>query len=320
MSTLTNDTNASNVDSASDALKATEAEQNKMDTYKASESKLVDLAITTLDPKDMLKKYAKMGKEVIGLANIRKESLAIGSWNGQKDFDKVCDDLETLVRMRVPIKDIRMSLYARVYLFVKAVKSLCPNVDELSYYQVANKFVPTLSFDAVDLTAEIKKEWLTWLRLTVDQQLSDHPMSMKELDESIKERKTEIERERAAKSKRTPEQILEAEQKAANRKLIKERTDAQTKIANTVADALSEKTADVNDVVKIVKDVVEQAGLEMPSRLVGFDPANCTVDDCKTLAKAMFHADKLVEMKALFSMLGVLIKQKENSLIDTLAG
>ena len=46
---------------------------------------------------------------------------------------------------------------------------------------------------------------------------------MKELDASIKERKEEIERERLARSKRTPEQVLEAEQKAANNKKLAER-------------------------------------------------------------------------------------------------
>jgi hypothetical protein len=313
MSTLTNDTNTSN------ALEATVSEQSKIDAYKASETKLVDLAISTLDPKDMLKKYAKMGKETIALANIRKESLAVGSWNGQKDFDKVCEDLETLVRMRVPIKDIRMSLYARVHLFVEAVKSLCPNIEKLSYFQVANKFVPTLSFDSTDLTGEIKKDWLTWVRVTVDQQLSDNPMSMRELDESIKSRKEEIERERAAKSKRTPEQIIEAEQKAANRKMIAERQASQTKIANSVADALSESKADVNDVVKIVNDVVKQAGLEMPSRLVGFDPINCTVEDCKTLAKAMLAGGKLAEMVVLRNTLDVMIKIAQNSMVGSIA-
>ena len=52
-------------------------------------------------------------------------------------------------------------------------------------------------------------------------------------------------------------------------------------MANAVADALTEGKADVNDIVKIVKDVVEQADMALPSRLVGFDPMNCTVEDCR---------------------------------------
>ena len=68
-------------------------------------------------------------------------------------------------------------------------------------------------------------------------------------------------------------------------------------MSNAVADALSEGKADVNDIVKIVKDVVEQSKLEMPARLVGFDPETITIDDCKMLTAAMFNAGKLTEMK-----------------------
>ena len=105
---------------------------------------MVDLAVATLDPKDMLKKYARLGKEAMDLAEKRKASLAAGAWNGKDDFEKVCSDLETLVRMRVAIKEVRMATYVRVYLWVEAVKALVPNVEKLSYFQVANKFLPTL--------------------------------------------------------------------------------------------------------------------------------------------------------------------------------
>ena len=253
-------------------LEATEAEAKKEAEFKAAEASVVDLAVQTLDPKDMLKKYAKLGKAGLDLANKRKESLAAGSWNGKDDFEKVCSDLEITIRSRVAIKEVRMATYVRVYLWVEAVKALVPDVEKLAYGQVANKFLPTLAFDVDDLTGEIRKDWLTWVRTTVEKQLSDTPFTMKELDASIEERKKEIDREKLARSKRTPEQIMEAEQKAANRKIIADRTAAQTKVSNAVADALVEGHADVNDIVKIVRDVVEQAKMVMPSRLVGFDP------------------------------------------------
>lgn len=326
MSSVNNDTTNSNpvsdknigdasTDVASDVIEATEAEAKKIADYRASEAKLVDLAVATLDPKDMLKKYARMGKETLGLAKQRMDSLAAGAWNGKEDFAKVCSDLETLVRMRVPIKQIDMNVYARVHLWVEAVKALVPNVEKLSYFQVTSKFVHTLRFDPADLSGEIKKDWLTWVRTTVERQLSDDPMTMKELDASIEAHKKEIERERQAKSRRTPEQVLEAEQRAANRKQIAERTAAQTKVSNAVADALSEGKADVNDIVKIVKDVVAQSKLDMPSRLVGFYPENCTIADCKLLASAMCNAGKYDEMKYLRNRLDAMIKIAENAMV-----
>ena len=50
---------------------ATDAEQKKIDEYRASEARVVDLAEATLDPKDMLKKYAKLGGEALKLAQRR---------------------------------------------------------------------------------------------------------------------------------------------------------------------------------------------------------------------------------------------------------
>jgi hypothetical protein len=307
-------------DAPDNALSATPEEQAAIDDYKADEAKVVDLAVATLDPKDMLKKYAKLGRAVIELAFKRKR--AYKGWERQ-DFDKVCDQLSDLVKRRVPIKDVRMSLFARICLWVEAMKPLVPNVEKLSYFQVANKFVPTLAFDAVEMTGEIRKEWLTWVRVTVERQLGDEPLSMKELDASIKERKEEIERERLARSKKTAEEVLEAELKAANRKKVQERQAAQTKVLDSISKALAEGHADPTDIAdvfgKAVKDadvdlakvigkLVAASEQEMPRKLVGFDPMTCNSDDCRMLAKAMFAAGKATEMRVLRDTLDAMIK------------
>ena len=78
----------------------------------------------------------------------------------------MCDDVETLVKMRVAVKDVRPSVYVRVYLWVDAVRSIVPNVDKFSYNTIANKLLPTLEFDPIELSGEIKKEWLTFVRTT----------------------------------------------------------------------------------------------------------------------------------------------------------
>jgi hypothetical protein len=299
----------------SNDLTATVEEQRRIDEYKASENLVVDLAIATLDPKDMLKKYAKLGKAALDLASKRKASFK--AWNGKDDFEKVCSDIETLVKMRVAIKEIRIATYVRIYLWVEAVKAIVPNVEKLSYFVVANKFLPTLQFDPVELTGEIKKDWLTWARVTAERQLGEEPMSVKAIDASIAARKEEIDRERLARSKRTPEEALEAELKAANKKKLAERSAAQSKVSNAVADALVEGQADVNDIIKIVRDVVEQSKMTLPGRLVGFDPENCTIDDCKTLASAMCGAGKMAEMKFLRDRLDAMIKITENTMITS---
>ena len=214
--------------------------------------------------------------------------------------------------MRVAVKEVRMLVYIRVSLWLDAVKALVPNAEKLSYHLVVNKLLPTLAFDPAELTGEIRKDWLTWTRTTVERQLGDEPMSFKELDQSIADRKAEIERDRSAK--KDPEKRLEQERKAAESKSRKDRRDAQSKISETLDKAIVDGHAEVNDVVAIVDSVLRDHNLSLPKKLVGFDPMTCTAADCKTLASAMLGAGKLAEMKILRDSLDVMLKIAENHL------
>ena len=235
------------------------------------------------------------GCEAVKLARKRKASLKPGAWNGKDDLNKVCSDLETLVKMRVAVKEVRMLVYIRTHLWVEAVKPLVPNVEKLSYYTVVNKLLPTLAFDPVELTGEISKDWLTFVRTTVERQLSDAPLSMAELDDAIKAHKVEIEKARRAKV--TDEKQLDREQKAAETKLRKDRREAQARVSESLDKAIGDGHADPKDVVEIVNAVLADHKLALPAKLVGFDPATCTVADCKTLASALAGAGKVAEMK-----------------------
>jgi hypothetical protein len=291
---------------------ATDDEQAKIDAYKASEAKVVELATATLDPKDMLKKYAKLGAEALKLAHKRKASLKAGSWNGKDDLNKVCSDLETLVKMRVAVRDVKMLVYIRVHLWVEAVKPINQNVDKLSFHVVVNKYLPTLQFDPVELTGEIKNEWLTFVRTSVETQLGDAPLTMSEVDSAIKEYKAELE---AAKRKTTSdEKQLERERKAEESKVRKDRRDAQTLIADSLDKAIVDGHAETQDVVEIVNKVLADHKMELPAKLAGFDPATCTAADCKVLVSAMANAGKVAEMKALHSQLDAMLKIIANSL------
>jgi hypothetical protein len=272
----------------------------------------VDLAIATLDPKDMLKKYAKLGFEALKLARKRKDSLKPGSWNGKDDLNKVCSDLETLVKMRVAVKDVRMLVNIRIYLWVEAAKALVPNVEKLSYYQVAFKFPPTLSFDPVELTGEIKKDWIGFVGTVATTQLGEEPHSMNTLDCIIKDHKNSL--AKASKAAVSDEKQLEREQKAAETKIRKDRRDAQSTVSDALDKAVTDGHADAKDVVEIVNAVLADHNLSLPAKMVGFDPAICTIDDCKLLAKAMAQAGKLVEMKVLRDHLDVILKIAENAM------
>lgn len=298
-----------------DILHATQAEQGKLDAYHSAETELVDLIVATVDPKDALKKYWKVGKSTHALAMRRLKSLADGAWNGRKDFDKVCDDVATLVKMRVAVKDVRPSVYVRVFLFVEACKSIVPNVHAISYHAIANKLLPTLQFDATTLTGEIKKEWLTFVRLTCENLLSDSPMTMGELDKAIDERTDEIERERKANSKLSAEQQLENERKAANKKLVAERQAAQSRILKTVHDSLTDGQAEVNDVLCVVRQAIEASNVSHSRGIVVIDADHINADDCKSLAFTMCQAGKVAEMTYLRDTLTGMLASMASALI-----
>jgi hypothetical protein len=314
MSNDTTSTATNATENTGNVSAATEAEQARIDAYRAAESEVVELATATLDPKDMLKKYAKLGKAVLSLAAKRKGDFK--AWT-KDDFAKVCDDLATLVKMRVAIREVEMDKYARIYLWVEAVKPLVPSVDKLSYYQVKNKFLPTLAFDAVELSGEIKSDWLTFVRTTVERQIGDDPLSIKDLDAAIADQKKAIEAARNARL--DPEKALLREQKAAEAKAKKERRDAQQGIMDAIDGAVTNGHADPNDVVQIVEQALKSNNLSLPAKVVGFDPINCTMADVKMLAQAMIGAGKLAEAKVLRDTLDAMIKVAEHAMLDRAA-
>jgi hypothetical protein len=287
---------------------ATDAEQGKLDAYRSAENDVVNLIVATVDPKDALKKYYKVGKSTHALAERRRDSLAKGAWNGNKDFAKVCDDVETLVKMRVAVKDVRPSVYVRVYLWVDSVRAIVPNVDKLSYNTIANKLLPTLAFDPVELTGEIKKEWLTFVRVTCERQLSSSPMTMDEIDASYDETKAQIELDRKRNSKLSAEQQLENELKAANKKKLAERSASQSKVSESISNALIEGKADVNDILAVVRQSIASTNVEHERGIAIIDASKISLDDCKSLASVMCAEGKLAEMTFLRDRLDHMIR------------
>ena len=133
-----------------------------------------------------------------------------------------------------------------------------------------------------------------------------------DLDDAIKAHKAEI--EKTSRAKVTDEKQLDREQKAAESKIRKDRWEAQAKVSESLDKAIGDGHADPKDVVEIVNAVLADHKLALPAKLVGFDPATCTVADCKTLASALAGAGKVAEMKVLRDTLDVMLKIIEHNL------
>jgi hypothetical protein len=288
--------------------------------FEKAEDEVVALAVKTLDPKNMLKNYAALGRAGRKLAERRKASLKAGAWNGTIDVKKVCDDLAVKIRSKVPIKLVEMDKYIRIDLWVEAVRPLVPGVEKLSYYQVYNKFLPTLDFDVELLTGEIRKGWIGWVTSTVERQISSDPMSIKDLDASIAERKEQIVKERDAKRKPvTPEEEANNAAKALETKRRGEKNAAQSKISDAIDKALVSDNATPSDVAEIAEKVLKTHNMEMPKPGT-FDAANCTANDVKMLARQLFTAGKITEMRLLRDTLDQMLKVVDNALVLSKAG
>jgi len=288
--------------------------------YGKDEEQLVTLAADTLDPKDKLKKYAKLGKHALKLANRRKASLKAGSWNGVKDLKKVCDDCELLVKSRIAIKTVEFDKYIRMHLFIEAVRPMVANVDDMPYGQVYHNFLPMLEFDPEALTGEIRKGWIGFAACYVDRQLSKFPLSIAELNDAIDAEKAKIAAEKESRGKaKTPEEISAAAAKVADRKLRADKEAAQSKISDAISKALDTDHATPADVAEIAAKVLKLHNLEMPV-VGGFDIENCTKNDVRMLAQGLQAAGKVSEMRVLRDTLDQMLKVIDNALITTKAG
>ena len=288
----------------------TESERSFVTEDEKAIDKLASLTADTLDPKDMLKKYVRLGNEALRIA--RKRRASFKAWS-KDDFESLCAELERKVKLRVAIANVEMAKYVRIALWVEATKVAVPTVDQMSYYQAYNKFAPTtLQFDAVALTGEIRKDWIVWNTDTVNRQLGTEPLSIKALDESIRVQRESI--ESAKRSKQDPEKALLREQKAADSKIRKERESAQSKIADAIDKAIIGDQATAADVMQIAEKVMESHGVKLPKPVLDMGMwAVCTKDDVKTLADVLFSSGKFVEMRFLRDRLDAMIKITENS-------
>jgi hypothetical protein len=232
-------------------------------------SKLVALTIKTLDPKSMTRRYAAMGAAFIKHCEFQKSSIK--AWIAS-DYDTAIDRVTDAVRMESAITDVRMNTYVRVSVFVSCVKPLVPGVEDLSYQQIANKFLPTITFYKVELTGEIRKGWVTFLQRVVPIQLSDSPLSMADLDAQIESHKTELEAQRQKDAGKPgkpadPDKELKALQDKKEKEFKKAKNAALATITESIDGSIGESLVTPNEIMKILSSVATERTLAHVGRL-----------------------------------------------------
>lgn len=257
----------------------------------------------------------RIGKEALGHAKWQKGNFA-GYEAG--DFDRLMGRVADQVRLYVPIKNIRLGDYVRVYEFTVQARELVGDaVDKMAYHVMLKFLVPNaFVFSKTGLEGEIKPEWANCVKELILAQTGDKPLSMTEFEDRVKAHADRLAAEKATKA--DPAKVaLEAANQA-----IKAKTKAiglaNEAVTTAVSDALAGQFLNGGQVLGIVETVAKAHGIDLPS--MGFDPMTCTVKDAKMLAQAMFGAGKLAEMKVLRDTLDIMVKQVENASITSKVG
>jgi hypothetical protein len=261
---------------------------------------LVELARATLDPRDQLKKYCKLGKAALAHAVWQKNNFA-GTYT-REDFDRLCERIADRVKLTVPIASVRIDDYIRMHVFVEAVKPMVENVDTLSIYQVSSKFLPMLSFSKTELTGELRLEWTDFVKKWVSFQVSSEPVSMRVLDAAIADCKVAI--ESARDSKKTQEQRDASARGKIVAAKVKAENDLNAKLTTGIDEALG-GILTPEAVVGILEKVALDRNVTLPNRVK--DLGRMSVQEANLLAKTLFEAGNAAAIKTLYATLGKMV-------------
>ena len=96
--------------------------------------------------------------------------------------------------------------------------------------------------------------------------------------------------------------------KAANKKILAERSAAQSKVSQSVSDALLDGKADVNDILAVVRQSIASTNVEHNRGIAIIDAEKISFDDCKSTRSVMCATGKLAEMTFLRDRLDHMIR------------
>ena len=92
----------------------------------------------------------------------------------------------------------------------------------------------------------------------------------------------------------------------------KAKNKANEDITTSVSEALSQGLISTEGVVGILENVAKHHKLPLPTS-IGFNPATCTVEDCRLLAETMFNHGKYAEMVSLRNRLDKMVSTLEKA-------
>ena len=256
----------------------------------------------------------RIGKEA--LEDVREQAKSIAGKYNAGDFDRRMLRIAEETRRYVAVKTIEVGKYVRAYEFTVQVRQMTGNdrIDKMPYHLIQRYLVPNAyEFDKAKLFGTVKEDWESAVRDLVEfMSPSEGPSpEVEAFVERFQEHADRIESSKVAKT--DPAAVAVKAARDHERKITKARDGVREALVEAFKGDLVSPRG-VQDVI----DLVSKAhGVTMPT--TGFNPSALSMDDCKTIAGAMFAAGDLPEMKFLRDQLDVLIKQAENAKIQSKA-
>jgi hypothetical protein len=221
------------------------------------------------------------------------------------DFDSLMKDIRNDVRVYVPIKSESIRVADWVYAHVlREEVSLAAGPDvaqSLTMFEYIRLIGKALSFNKKDVEGSLVEGWLDLIKgVAYDRSLPNGRVNAEDftgrIDANVKRlADLAIAKDPVAHAAKVAGDAAKAKIKAVN--------DANTAVASSVSDALAGQHLTTEGVMSIVENVAKHHGVPLPASY-GFDPATCSIADCKVVAETMFRAGKFEEMKALMDALG----------------
>lgn len=267
------------------------------------------------DTSDKLKRQTTLGESFVERARHQKECTT--DWN-KAAYSDLASRREEQAKIELGINDVRLDVSAKIYGFVEAAKITNPLVEKVSYYRIANHFIPMFEWDVKTLEGQIKPEWLTFVRNIIDRNAETEdskPMPIKELVAAIdEEKKTQAQTANLAPNDNAGKALKGSAKAAATREknAAKARRDAAREGLQTAVEAIVEH-GDMSkaDLTKHFLATASEFDVEIPIERIEtvkpFDAKSATVASVKELMQALYLAGKMAEIDTIVRVGGTML-------------
>ena len=260
----------------------------------------ITFAGDAIDSANATRVWVEIGRRFVEVANFQRESLADPAHWKKSDYDNLFNRVNIELKIARGVENTDLDYYIRAYAFIESVKDAVPNALDISYFQLRNKFLPMSRWDVAELSGSLKREWINACQTLLRRQLSDKPMTIKELDAEIAAERLKIEGG--------------PKDKDATKETTRKRNAAKKKITDIIEKTIEDGDMDKPALAEHVKSIAKENGLDLsiPDPNPKIDPVKATVEDCKDFARILYNSGKLVEMVALRKTLDRMIASLES--------